>query len=313
MHRMKSVTAFAPATIGNVAVGFDVLGHAIVGPGDRVTVTLTDSDGIEITDVSGVVSDLPTDPYDNTASRALLRMIEDNEIAQGISLSIDKGIPLGSGMGGSAASAVAAVVAANAVLGLDLDPLTLIGYALDGEALTSTARNADNVAPCMLGGLILSNMGTVGAELQCISIPVPDKLIAVVLHPNIEIQTRAARKILGDTVSLRSHVQQSAAHALLIAACYENNLDLIGSCLEDIVIEPQRKSLIPGFDDAKAAALDHGALGCSISGSGPAVFAWCRSADSQNIAAAMKQVFDERNGSSEFWVSPVNAPGACIV
>jgi homoserine kinase len=118
---------------------------------------------------------------------------------------------------------------------------------------------------------------------------------------------------LSDTISLRSHVRQSAAHALLVAACYENSLDLIGSCLDDIVIEPQRKSLVPGFDDAKAAALDHSALGCSLSGSGPTIFAWCRAADSQNIAAAMRQVFDERSCSCEIWVSPVDAPGARII
>ena len=310
MQRMKSVTAFAPATVGNVAVGFDVLGHAIEGPGDRVTISLADSKGIEISNITGVVPGLPTNPDKNTASRALLRMIDDHEIGQGISISIDQGIPLGSGMGGSAASAVAAVVAANEILGLGLDPLTLIGYALDGEALASTARNADNVAPCMLGGLVLS---TLGGKLRCVSIPVPEHLTAVILHPVIEIETRGARAILSDTVSLRSHVQQSAAHALLIAACYENDLDLIGSCLDDIVIEAQRKSLIPGFDNAKAAALDHGALGCSISGSGPTLFAWCRAADSQDIATAMEQVFIEQNCSAQYWISPVNAPGACIV
>lgn len=303
--------AFAPASIGNVAVGFDVLGQALQGVGDTVTVTQTKSRTIVVKGVTGVTTKLPRDSEQNTATVAARAMRNQLNLDAGFEITIDKGIPLGSGMGGSAASAVATVVAINSMLKIPLPVAELFPYALAGEAVASGSVHGDNVAPSLLGGL------TVVAprdDMRVVSLPVPAQLRCVLVHPNLTIETRAAREILADPVDLELAVAQSANLAGLICGCYTKDVDLIGACLADVLVEPLRAGLIPGFDDVKQAAKDAGALGCSIAGSGPAMFAWF-GAESHAIKAAdtMAAAFQANGLESEAYVSLISAPGARVL
>jgi homoserine kinase len=280
------------------------------GAGDEVTVRRQPGRGlVHIEALTGLPLRLPDDPHCNTATAGLVRLLRDTRADFDLYVSIKKGIAIGSGMGGSAASAVAAVVAASRVLPRPLKAEQLFHYALLGEKEASGSIHGDNVAPCLLGGLCLVR-SAVPADI--VSLPVPRGLFGVLVHPHLEISTRAARKILKREVSLDAHVQQTANLAGFIAACYSGDLGLIRRSLEDVVIEPQRKKLIPGFDRAKTAALAAGALGVSISGSGPSVFAF---ADSRMRAAAVRAALVgafSRLGSDS-WLGPVGAPGARVI
>ncbi len=313
-------TAFAPATVANVAVGFDILGFAVDGLGDRVTVERTPAPGVRITAITGpggvlepaAAAALPREPGKNTAGEPLLQMISALKLTHGFSISIEKGIPLGSGLGGSAASAVGAVVAANAVLDQPLSPDELIRYALEGEAIASGAKHADNVAPCLYGGLTLSWPGD---EPEVVKLPYPPELICVVVHPEFRLDTRVARAALAPDLLLKTHIHQSARLALFVAGCCQSRVDWIQRGLEDVLIEPQRERLIPGFAAVKAAALGQGALGCSISGAGPSVFALFDRWDAAEKARdAMIEAF---RGSGHLpargWISPIRASGAQVL
>jgi homoserine kinase len=214
-------------------------------------------------------------------------------------------------MGGSAASAVAAIVAANAFLKTPLPPEKQLHYALLGEAVASGAAHADNAAPCLLGGLILT---LVSEPLEYVSLPVPRGILCVLVHPHLRVDTKTARGILRREISLSEHVSQSARLAGFIAACYRDDLSLLKRSLTDLIIEPQRAKLVPGFAEAKAEALQAGALGCSLSGSGPSVFAWTDSAKSADrIAGAMVVAFEKAGHSADRWISPVSPSGARIL
>ncbi len=302
---------FAPASIGNVAVGFDVLGQALQNIGDIVTVKRTEGRNIKVTNISGVVTDLPKNSEKNTAAVAARAMRNALNLDTGFDIEIEKGIPLGSGMGGSAASAVAAVVAINAMLKIPLPVAELFPYALAGEAAASGSEHGDNVAPSLVGGL------TVVAprhDMRVVSLPVPAQLRSVLVHPHLEIETKQARAMLHDEVSLETVLSQSSNLAGFISACFTKDIELIGACLRDVLIEPLRAPLIPGFSDVKAAAMDNGALGCSIAGSGPSVFAWF-GAEQQAVQAsdAMADAFRQHDLESEAYVSLINAPGARVV
>jgi len=305
----RSVTAFAPASVGNVGVGFDVLGHALDAVGDRVRLTEADGSDIRLVSVAGVVSELPGAPEENTALRALLAIQREFSPDTGVAVSIDKGIPMGSGMGGSAASAVAAVTAAAAFWGLDLTPSQRLHFALQGEEAASGALHADNVAPSLLGGLVLCGPGEPPTTTP---LPVPDDLVCVLVHPHIEIRTREARKMLAPTVDLRDHVRQTMAISGFVAGCYRGDLEMIGRCLRDFVIEPQRQGLVPGFRRVQTGAMDAGAVGCSLSGSGPSIFAWSARKDAEAVRAAMLGAFVGEGIECDAWISPVDAPGARI-
>jgi homoserine kinase len=307
---MDSVTAFAPASVGNVGVGFDVLGHAITGVGDAVTLRRRAQPGIVITSVAGLITDLPREPESNSATRPLLRMGVEHGIRDGLEVSLHKGIPLGSGMGGSAASAVAAVVAANALWALSLDHSALLEYALEGENAASGAGHPDNAAASLLGGLVLTEPGM---PPRCTRLPVPDGVACVLCHPALEVRTRDARRILAPTVSLEGWVRQSAWLAGFIAGCVRNDLAQVGRCLQDEIIWPQRAGLVRGATEALAAARAAGALGGSLSGSGPSVFAWTPSARAEAVAAAFQASFQASGVASEVWISSPDAPGAHIV
>ncbi len=297
-------TAFAPASVGNVGVGFDVLGHAMEGPGDRATVTRVSRLGVVIAEAP---AQLPTEPERNSAGRGLLILSNTLGLDFGFEVRLEKGIPISAGMGGSSASAVASLVAANALLEQPLPGRELLRYALEGEYAASETHTADNVAPILFGGLVL-----VSPDFPPVvtSVPVPKDLRCVVVHPAIEVDTRTARATLDPMCKLSDAVHQSARLAQFVAGCFENDPELIRGSFEDVLVEPQRERLVPGFFDVKEAAVRAGALGCSLSGGGPSVFAWSPAIRATAVAQAMQAVFDELGVDSESWTTRIDAPGA---
>jgi homoserine kinase len=310
-------TAFAPATVANVAVGFDILGFALETIGDLVTVSTTDRQSVEIQEIvnetgtSGVL-DIPLDPTKNTATVGLIRLCDELQLSCGFEVAIRKGIALGSGMGGSAASAVGALVAANSLLDCPLPIEALLEYALIGEQAASGTPHPDNIAPCLFGGMTLI---LAVHPVRYISLPVPANILTVVVHPQLRVDTQSARNILKPSVPLADHVRQSANLAGFIAGCFGNNLEMIRHSFSDLVIEPQRAPLIPGFADVKAAALDSGAIGASISGSGPSVFAWVTSNQlAGRVRTAMVQAFRSHGLTAvDSWISSISQQGATII
>jgi len=300
------VRAFAPATVANLATGLDVLGLAIDGPGDTVTARRVSGTGVRITAVTGDGGRLPTDVDHNTAGIAARATLRRAGVEAGVELTLHKGLPLGSGMGGSAASAAAAAFAVNRLVGSPLRKGQLVEPCLEAEAVVSGCH-ADNVAPSLLGGLILVRSLK---PLDLVRLPVPEGLAVAVASPAFEIETRAAREVLPKEVPLAALVRNTANIAGLVAACFSGDFTLLGRCIADDVVTPARAALIPGCDEVIRAALDHGALGSSISGSGPAVFALCRSRRSaREVAAAMRRAFARAGLQSETVVSPADCPG----
>jgi homoserine kinase len=307
---LTDVTAFAPATVANVGIGFDILGHAVDAIGDRVRIRRIEQCEVRIRSITGIAGELPIEPKNNTAGRAVQAMHAALGVTFGFELDIEKGIPLGSGMGGSAASAVAAVVAANALLQAPAPQLQLLKFAMEGEIVASGAAHIDNIAPCLFGGLML----TVGIDNPRVKqIPVPRGLRCVLVHPHMYLGTREARAILNSNVSRSDYVWQSANLAGFISGCYSNDLDMIRESFNDVIIEPQRHSLIPGFKDVQRAAMSAGALGCSISGAGPAIFAWSEIQHAEAVRGAMVAAFVEHDLASDSWVSLMHNYGARVV
>jgi homoserine kinase len=310
----RSATAFAPASIGNVAVGFDLLGLAIEGVGDRVTIERRDAAGIVIDAVEGDrigvdAASLSRDPERNTASIAAAALWRERGDGGGLRLRLSKGTPLGSGMGSSAASAVAGAVAANALLPEPLDLDALLPYALAGEEFASQATHADNVAPSLLGGLTLSPLDRLPGTIR---IPVLPDVVSVLVHPHLRIETAAARRVLKSTVELHTVTLQQGHLATFISACYAGDAALLGACLRDVMIEPQRIGAVTGFADVQRAALGAGAYGCSLSGSGPSLFALAPRAAGDAVRTAMRAAFDRHGLASDAWVSAMGAPGARV-
>lgn len=308
-----SVTAFAPASIGNVGVGFDMLGLALSGAGDRVIACRTENDRVTVSEVRGLDGELhpylSTNADENTASIAAQALWDEHGGEGSVELKVHKGVPLQSGMGSSAASAVAAVVAANALLDTPLPTEALLPYALEGEKFASGGMHTDNVAPSLFGGLILS------PEIllpEIIRLPTPEGVSAVLLHPDLQVNTAQARRVLPKSVSMKLWLDQQGLLAGFVHACAAGNIDLIGKTLRDVVIEPHRKGNVPCFDTVVAAAYKSGALGCTLSGSGPSIFALCKDGDARNLASAMEQACRTEGIGCQSWVSSMNAPGACI-
>ena len=301
-------TAFAPASIGNIGVGFDILGHTIAGPGDRATVRRTAAPNVHITAIRGCVAELPMEAAQNTAGAALLALCERLRLPFGFDIELDKGIAFGSGMGGSAASAVAALVAANALLDTPLSREALYPFALEGEAVASGGYHGDNVGAMLLGGIVLATPD------RLVRVPAPAEWHCVVVHPDAVLETRHAREALKGAYALTEFVAQSAHLALVLCGCHTGDASLVRAGLSDVLVEPRRAALIPGFAQVKQAALDHGALGASISGAGPSVFAWFESLVAAELAApAMRAGFAKAGFDSESFVSPVNGPAAELV
>jgi len=307
---LTDVTAFAPATVANVGIGFDILGHTVDAVGDRVRLRRIDEPVVRIRAITGVAGDLPIDAKSNTAGRAVQAMHAALRLDYGFEIDIDKGIPLASGMGGSAASAVAAVVAANALLQEPVPRLQLLKFAMEGEIVASGSAHIDNIAPCLIGGLVL----TVGIDHPRVKqIPVPPSLRCVLVHPHMFLGTREARAVLKTDVTRSDFVWQSANLAGFISGCYSNDLDMIRDSFNDVIIEPQRHSLIPGFKDVQRGAMSAGALGCSISGAGPAIFAWSEIQHAEAVRGAMVAAFTNHGLESDCWVSSLEAYGARVV
>jgi homoserine kinase len=303
------VVAFAPGSVGNVAIGFDILGFSVDAVGDRVHLRRVERPGVTITAIRGAV-DLPLEAERNTGGRALLALLEAERPEFGFEMEIEKGIPLGSGLGGSAASAVAAVVAANALLPRPLPKLELLKFAMQGEAVASGSLHVDNIAPSLFGGLVL----TVGIDHPRVKpIPVPPGVRAVIVHPHMFLSTKQARAMLSRNVALSDFVWQTAHLAGFISGCYTNDLDMIRESLRDVVIEPQRETLIPGFADVQRAALEAGSLGGSISGAGPTMFAWALEQDAAAVRDAMVGELTRRSIDCDRWIVPLDATGARIV
>lgn len=313
MRQALTVTAFAPASIGNVCVGFDMLGLALAGVGDRVTATRIEKPGIHIAEVRGLDGEihpyLSTESDHNTASIAALALWQAHGDSSGLELVVRKGVPLQSGMGSSAASAVAAAVAANALLPVPLAHEDLLPFALEGEAYASGGAHADNVAPSLIGGLVLCPPVLLP---KAIDLPTPAGISSVLVHPELQIHTAQSRKGLAKGYSREQWLAQQGYLAGFIAACAADDHDLIQESFHDVIIEPQRSGAIVCFDEVKTAALKANALGASISGSGPSIFALCRESIASNVASAMEQACRASGLECQSWVSPMTAPGAHV-
>ena len=304
-------TAFAPATVANVACGFDVLGLALEEPGDTVTVELADEPGLVITEITGDDGRLSRAPEKNTATVAAQKILElaPSGASLGIRLELRKGLPLASGMGSSAASAVAAALAVSDVLRLPLGYPELLAAALEGERVVAGAGHADNAAACLYGGLVLVRSSD---PIDVVRLPIPSGLSVAVLRPHLEMSTQDSRVLLGDQVRLKDAVRQWANVGGLVAGLYSGDLDLISRSLVDSVAEPIRSPYVPGFAEVKRAALAAGALGSSLSGSGPSIFALCRDLQSaDSVSRRMAEAFaDAARLEWDLHVSKVSRLGA---
>ncbi|MEM7084233.1 MAG: homoserine kinase [Pseudomonadota bacterium] len=306
--------AAAPPSVGNMAVGFDVLGHALDAPGDQVRATRIDvgaQQSVVMGKVFGCADRLPEEAANNTAGAGVIRLLEDQRAGFGVILDIYKGIALGSGMGGSAASAVAAVMAANALLKKPLPVDALLPYALAGEVVASGSVHGDNVAPSLLGGIVFVPPSSPQSSYR---VPAPDGLMCVLVRPRIRLDTLAGRSLLDDHVALRDAVTQSSHLGRVLCACYTNNIDGLDGALDDVLIEHQRSHQVAGFEEIKHAALSAGALGFSLSGSGPSMVAWLRERDLKRVTAAIRAPVESIYEDRFQWVtSPVAARGARLI
>lgn len=306
----QSATASAPASIANVGVGFDILGHAFDAARDVVTVVRDDKPGVRLMQVSGLVSSLPADPKSNTALAAAAAVLDAAGAKYGVRLSIKKGVPLSAGMGGSASSAVAAAAATNALLGLPFTVEQLVPFALEGERAASDPPSWDNVIASLLGGLVL-----VAREQPLLveRLAAPQDVVAILLHPDTMIETRMARSILAEQVPMKLAVEHSRRVAAFVAGCASGDLSLIRAGFEDLLVEPQRQHLLPALAPVKTAALQAGALGCSFSGSGPSVFAWALEADADLVERAMTQAFAGAKVTARAYRAPIMSEGVKVL
>lgn len=314
MSKQKEVRVFAPATVANVAVGYDILGFAINRPGDEIVARFNpELEGLEITAITGTGDKvLPFDVELNTAGVSAQRLLEHLGMTDiGIELEVHKKMPFGSGLGSSAASSAGAVVAINELLGAPLSRESLLYFTVLGEVVADGSFHADNVAPSLVGGITLIRSNE---SLDIHHLPVPKNLHVAVIHPELEILTKDARAVLSDTIPLNTAVHQMGSLASFIVALYANDLPLLGRSLHDFIIEPQRKQLIKGFDEVKAAAMARGAMGCSISGAGPSMFALCDSGYlAQAVGQGMIEAFAAQGIDSQLFVSPINQKGVVVL
>jgi homoserine kinase len=307
----RIVTAFAPATVSNVACGFDVLGFALEAPGDEVTARFAPG-GITIDGITGDGGRLPREAARNTASVAAQALLTALGERRGVALTIAKGLPLASGLGGSAASAAAAVVAVDALLDAHAPLAVLIACAIEGEGLGARSAHPDNIAPALCGGFVLVRHPD---PPDIVRLPVPPGLMAVVVHPDLEIETAKARALLGTTVPLADAIRQWANLGALVDGLHRADFALISRALEDTIAEPRRASLVPGLAQIKEAAVAAGALGCSLSGSGPSLFALCCGMDTaRRVADAMTRAVKAHiGGEPQTYVSGIAPQGARVV
>jgi len=307
----ESIKVFAPATVANVSCGFDVLGFAVDNPGDEVILSLKATPGIKISKITGDEGRLSKDPEKNTAGVSIQNFLAHIGSKQGVEISLNKKMPLGSGLGSSAASAVAGVFAINQLMGMPMSQEDLLPFAMEGERLACGSAHADNVAPSLLGGFVLIRSYD---PLDIIKIPTPKNLFCTIIHPQVEVQTKDARDILRKKILLKDAVIQWGNVAGLIAGLMKSDYDLIGRSMHDVIVEPIRSILIPGFDDVKENAIQAGALGCGISGSGPSIFALSKDEKTaRKVGENMQLVFNKLKIGSEVYVSKINNSGPQIL
>jgi len=306
------VTAFAPATIGNVICGFDVFGLAIESPGDTVTVRHIAGSGLRISSIRGDGGKLPLDPAANAATISISALLQGTRQTVAMEVALEKGLPLSGGMGGSAASAVAAVVAADRLLETKLPQDELLSYAVEGERAAAGGAHLDNVAPALFGGLLLVRPGS---SHEVVRLPVPSGMSVALLHPSVEMSTKAGRHAIGTTVPLDAAVAQWGNTAAFVHALHTNDWDLLADALEDRVAEPHRANGIPGFREVREAALSAGAVGCGISGAGPSIVAICRDTEgAAHVGAIMLSAYEGGlRPMASLHLSPVSHSGARVL
>lgn len=304
---MKSITIEAPATIANLVCGFDVLGLALNDPQDRMTISVTEGPALTIEHSDGY--QLPTEPEKNVAGAALLSMMEEMEEPVGFHLVIDKQIKPGSGLGSSAASSAGAVVGANYLLKKPFSNEDLVRFAMNGEKLASGVKHADNIAPCIYGGVTLIR-SIFPLDIVCLNAP---SLYVTVVHPQIEVKTSDARQILRKEVKLKDAIRQWGNIAGLVAGIMKTDYDLIGRSLEDVIIEPVRSILIPGFDSVKKLSKECGALGGGISGSGPSIFMLSKEESvAKQVETVMTEIYTQAGIDFKTYVTTINSGGARV-
>ena len=307
---MDSIQLKSCATVANLSCGFDVLGLSINEPYDEITISKSNDKSVKLEILESIYDDIPSEVEKNTGGVPAKLILNDFKLDFGFHIKIKKGIPLCGGLGSSAATAAGVVFGINQLLNQKLDVKQMLSYALEGEKVSVVNAHADNIAPCLLGGLTLIKDTN---SLEVIKIPISNFYI-VAVHPNIKINTQYARDILPNQISLKSAIKQWGTLSSLIYAFSNNNLDLIKSSMHDYIVEPLRKKLIIGFDQIKKNALDMGALGCSISGSGPTIFALCETKKiAEDIGQYSSDYYNSINLDSDIYISSINKTGPQII
>lgn len=306
---MNNIKIFSPATVANVACGFDVLGFCLDNIGDEMIVSKTDRKGIFITKIEGF--DLPYEATLNVAGVSALALYEAANPDCGFEIEIYKKIKPGSGIGSSAASAAGSVFAINELLGKPYNKTQLTYFAMKGEAIASKCEHADNLAPAIFGGFTLVKSIS---PLEVLQIPTPNDLYATIIHPQIEVKTSEARAILPINIPLQHAITQWANLGSLVHALHTSDYDLISRSLNDVVIEPFRSQLIPHFYEVKNAAIKAGGLGCGISGSGPSIFTLSKGIETaEKVSNSIKEVYSKTDMEFDIHISNINEEGVKIL
>lgn len=307
---MKSVKAFAPATVANVSCGFDIFGFAVEAPADEIIVTLTDAPGVVIKQITGDDGRLPMDASRNTSGVAIRAFLDKIKSESGAEIILHKKLPLGSGMGSSAASSAAALIAINHLFDNPLSREQMLPFAMEAERIACGSAHADNVAPSLLGGFVLIRSYS---PLDVTKIPTPPGLYCTLVHPHIELKTEDSRRVLKSSIQMRDAITQWGNIAGLVVGLMKPDYGLITRSLQDVIAEPIRSVLIPGFDDIKVTALEHGALGSGISGSGPTIFSLSTDQETaEKVGSEIRQRFVDMKLKSDVFVSRINLTGARI-
>ena len=307
---MKSIKAIAPATVANVSCGFDIFGFAVESPADEVIVTLSEKPGVVIKEITGDDGLLPLESSRNTSSVAIQAFLNKIGSNQGAEIVLHKKLPLGSGMGSSAASSVAALIAINHLHDNPCTREQLLPFAMEAERIACGSAHADNVAPSLLGGFVLIRSY---APLDVTKIPTPAGLYCTLVHPHMELKTEDSRRVLKSSIPMKDAITQWGNIAGLVVGLMKPDYGLITRSLQDVIAEPIRSVLIPGFDAIKEIAIEHGALGSGISGSGPTIFSLSIGADTANkVGNAIQEQFKIMKLKSDVFVSRINQVGARI-
>jgi homoserine kinase len=308
---MKSIKAIAPATVANVSCGFDIFGFAVEAPADEVILTITAEPGVKIKSIEGDRGKLPLEASLNTAGVAVIEYLKKVQSPHGIEIELKKNLPLGSGMGSSAASSAAALIAVNELHGNPLTREQLLPFAMEAERIACGSAHADNVAPSLLGGFVLIR----GYEpLDVATIPTPDALFCTLVNPHLELKTEDSRRVLKPAIPMRDAITQWGNIAGMVVGLMKPDYELIKRSLHDVVAEPIRSLLIPGFDSIKQLALEAGALGCGISGSGPTIFALSATRETaEQVGKVIQEAFTKMELKSDVYVSKINKEGASVV